>query len=86
MTITRDNHYVPRLYLKNWEENGRINIYSLIVPHDRVPFWVSRPSKSVAFQKNLYTRIEQGEELDDFEKVFSKRFEMPAKPCLDKII
>ena len=86
MAIIRDNHYVPRLYLKSWEKNERINIYKLIVPNSKVPIWASKPSKSIAFQRDLYTRIEQGEELDDFEQDFSQRFEMPVKPCLDKII
>lgn len=28
------NHYVPELYLKQWEHEGRISTYRLLVPHD----------------------------------------------------
>lgn len=54
--ITRDNHYVPRMYLKNWSVDKQIYTYSLLVQHAKVPYWREEPIKSASAWKDLYTR------------------------------
>ena len=84
-TLKRKNHYVPRLYLSHWANNGELFEYSLIVQHPNVPIWNRRPICSVASQKNLYIYADNGIESDFIETDFDSRFENPAKEPIDKL-
>lgn len=87
MTITQDNHYVPRMYLKNFiAESGEVCSYKLLVPHSDVRPWDRFSIAGTGYQKNLYTRIERGEESDDIEKWLNQEFENPAKEALRKVV
>ena len=74
MGVSRDNHFVPQMYLRNWCISGKekLFVYRLLVPN--------------GFLKNLYVRVEDDQELDDFETGFNELFEAPAKLALDKAI
>ena len=85
MDINRDNHYVPQFYLKNWATNKQIFVRRLLVSDERISEWDRRNVRSTAYIKNLYLRIEDGNECDDFELNFNSRFETPVKPILSKI-
>ena len=85
MSISRDNHYLPQMYLKQWAQDGRIQEYRLIVSHASVPNWKRRTIKSAAVQKNLYLRMEDDIELDDIEHWFDQNFEEPAAKALNKV-
>lgn len=85
--ITRDNHYVPRMYLKNWSiDKQTIWTYSLLVQHASVPYWRKESIKSASAWKDLYTRMVNTKDIDDFEIWFDTEFESPAKHVLDKIL
>ena len=84
MSLRKNNHYVPRLYLNNWGDNNRIWVYNLLVPNENVPVWTSHSVERTASYDNLYTRIEDGKTIDDFEEDFNKRFETPASPVIKK--
>src|SRR5579859_2542832 len=87
MSITQDNHYVPRMYLKNFtSESGEVFSYRLLVPHSDVRTWDRFSVAGTGYQKNLYTRIERGEETDDIEKWLNRDFENPAKEPLSKVL
>lgn len=86
MIISRDNHYVPQMYLKYWASDNKIWVYNLLVSHPKVPNWIQKSVSGVAFQDNLYVRVENDQDFDDFEHDFSARFETPAKEPLDKIV
>jgi hypothetical protein len=87
MTITRDNHYVPRLYLNNFTSRaGEVFSYRLLVPHPGVRNWDRFSVAGTGYQKNLYTRIERGEETDDIEQWLNREFENPVKEPLCKVL
>lgn len=57
----KDNHYVPRLYLKRWADaNNKVNTYRLLVPHQRRPLWKRRSAKGLAYHEHLYTLSKAG--------------------------
>lgn len=42
--LHRDNHYVPRMYLKRFEATpGRVLTYRTLVAHVSVPVWKPQP-------------------------------------------
>ena len=82
--IKRHNHYVPEMYLNNWANRKKVNTYSLLVPHEKVPVWKRTSIKYAASIDNLYVRQRKGQELDDFEDVFMRRYETPAKVPMQK--
>lgn len=47
----RDNHFIPRMYLKPWETpDGKIWTYRILVQHENVPIWQEpRKSSRLAF-------------------------------------
>ena len=86
MNLSRNNHIVPRMYLKNWAVNDRIWVYNLLVSNSHIPFWTQKSVGGVAYYSDYYVRVENGKETDYFEREFSARFESPAKEPLSKII
>lgn len=80
------NHYVPELYLKQWEHNGRVPTYRLLVPHDNFPLWERLPLKSIAFRRHLYTALIGQEETDEIERWLDREFESPAQEAIYRVI
>lgn len=76
--IKRDNHYVPQMYLKQWAIDNRIKEYLLLVPHEGMHLWSNPGLSHVAVQKDLYVRVTDNEEIDDFEIDFNRLIETPA--------
>lgn len=86
MSISRNNHFVPQMYLQNWAHNERrIYNYHLLVPHPHYPVWSNESIEHTASIQNLYVRENNSVEIDDFESDFNERFETPAKRPLEKI-
>ena len=83
-SISHNQHYVPQMYLKNWENNGNVLCYRLLVSHESVPLWTRQSVTRTASQDKIYTRIENDVELDNFEQEFNHRFETPAKTAIEK--
>lgn len=84
--ITRDNHYVPRTYLRRWaDENGRVWMYRLLVPHANSAEWWSASSKGVVFRQHLYTRAAPEGLTDQIERWLEAEFEFPAADVLQKV-
>jgi len=87
MTKTRENHYVPRRALRRWSHDGiKVNVYSLLVPHARVPLWAVRSIKKVAAQTDLYTEFNGEEEDDAFERQLTHDYEEPGQNAIDKLL
>src|SRR5205814_31317 len=84
----RDNHYVPRVYLKPWgrESDGRVWTYRVLVEHENVSVWKPFSTKAVANHAHLYTQIAAGIETDQIEKWFDREFESPAEGPIRKAI
>lgn len=82
-----ENHYVPRLYLKNWsDDSNKIWIYHTLVSNDAVPLWNSRAISGIAYFPYLYIRDNNGVLQDDFESWFSSEFENPVAPVFKKVL
>lgn len=81
----RDNHFVPKLYLKKWSSDGqKIWGYRTLVTQEIIPLWKLQSIRGVGYHKNLYTRISADGETDEFELWFDKEFETPAEEALYK--
>lgn len=85
--LRRDNHYVPRSYLKRWgDDDGRIWTYRILVSHPNVPVWKRHSIKSIAYHRHLYTRVTGGEESDDVERWLDVEFEAAAADAIEKVV
>lgn len=86
MPMTQDNHYVPRLYLKNFgNADGFLFRYRTLVSNAAIPEWKRMHLSGVGYQKHLYTRALLDGDSDDIEQWLSKDFETPAGETLAKI-
>lgn len=87
MALTRDNHFVPQLYLKNFvSTTNEVYEYRTLVSHSSVPVWKPVHVAGTGYEKNLYTRIVQGEETDDIERWLNQEFETPAAEPLQRVL
>jgi hypothetical protein len=87
VALTRNNHFVPQLYLKNFAtDSGKVLEYRTLVCHPKVPTWNSVNVAGTGYEKNLYTRIVRGEEADDIEQWLNSEFESPAREPLQKVL
>ncbi len=85
MPFHRENHYVPRLYLKRFaRRDGRIATYRILVADHRVPEWKMSSTKGVAYHSHLYTRIAGGFETDEVELWLKREFEDPAEEAIKR--
>lgn len=85
--ITRDSHYVPQATLRRWSNDGKqILAYRTLVPHVNIPEWSLKSIRGLAYQRDLYTTLSGGQELDDFERWITKEFEERALESINKIL
>ncbi|MDZ3826565.1 DUF4238 domain-containing protein [Pseudomonas monsensis] len=84
--LHRDNHYIPKLYLKNWASAGKVLTYRLLVPRDSYPLWQPRPLKAIAFHQHLYTYTLGGQLTDEFERWLDTHFESPAAAAIERVV
>lgn len=85
--FARDNHYVPRIYLKQWgSEDGRLWSYRILVSNNNVPMWKLSSTKGIAYHAHLYTRIIAGGQTDEIEQWLDREFEAPAELVIKKIV
>lgn len=83
----RDNHYLPRMYLKAWATaGGQVWTYRILVAHSNVPMWKLFSSKSVAHHEHLYTQLAAGKQTDEIERWFERDFETPAEEPIEKVL
>lgn len=85
-TLGKDNHYVPKLYLKQWSHDGQIPTYRLLVPNENYPLWKEQSLKGIAFQQHLYTYLAGQEETDEFERWLDREFENPAQAAIERVV
>ena len=85
--IIRDNHYVPRLYLKNFtNSSGKLHCYRTLVSHRNVNEWKVNSPAMVASQMNLYTQTTTEGDSDEMELLLHRNFEEPGKRAIQKAI
>lgn len=85
MALSRNNHYIPRMYLAYWGENKKIWVYKLLVPDEKVPLWSPKSIKYTASFDNLYVNYHNDAEYDDIEHYIAENVEDQAKDVIDKI-
>jgi hypothetical protein len=84
--LHKDNHYVPKIYMRQWATKDKIPTYGLLVPHGNVPLWKLHSLRGIAVRRNLYTQIVRGTESDDLERWLDSEFEAPAKEALTNAV
>jgi hypothetical protein len=83
----RDNHYVPRSYLKRWTRDGlKVSTYQLLVAHAQTPAWRERSTRGIAYHEHLYTKLAAFGETDEIERWLDSEFEAPAEEAIDKVV
>lgn len=83
----RDNHYVPRTYLKRWARDGlKVWSYQILVAHAQTPIWRKRSTRGVAYHEHLYTKLAASGESDEIERWLDAEFEAPAEEAIEKVI
>lgn len=83
--FSKNNHYVPRMYLKHWATDNKIYVYNLLVSNENVPMWQLQSISRTASMNKMYVRMESDSEIDDFETYFSQSFEDPAASPFEKL-
>lgn len=87
MQVTRNNHYVPRWYLKQWTgESGKLLQYRLLVSHASVPKWEPKSCRAVGYRSDLYTSERDGLPSDAFERWLEEEYERPAQAALKRVL
>jgi hypothetical protein len=83
----RDNHYVPRSYLKRWTHGDlKVWSYRILVSHSRVPLWRESSTRGVAYHEHLYTKLAASGESDEIEHWLDADFETPAESAIERVI
>ena len=84
--LSRNNHYLSQMYLKNWSTDNKVEVYELLVPNSNYPIYNSKSIKGVGSYNSMYVRLSNNVEIDDIEHMFSTDYETPAKVSLDKAV
>ncbi len=85
--VVRDNHYVPQALIRRWSTDElHVHAYRLLVSHAAVPLWSLQSIKTVAYARDLYTEVAEGEERDAFEKWIQEEFETPGFEAVDRLV
>jgi N-methylhydantoinase B/acetone carboxylase, alpha subunit len=84
--LRKDNHYVPKLYLKQWAHECQVFTYRLLVPSENTPLWKRQSLKGIAFHQHLYTYLAGQEETDEFERWLDSEFENPAEEAIRRVV
>lgn len=79
------NHYVPKIYLKQWATDNRLNEYKLLVSHERVPNWDTVSISNTSSVNSLYLYFDEGELTDEMEDYFSLEFETKYNSFLEDL-
>ncbi len=86
-SITHINHYVARGAFKPWsEDETTVYVYSLLVPTSKNPEWKRRAISGVAWERDLYTTLAEGQEVDDFERWIKTEYEDPGLEAVNKLM
>ena len=82
----RNNHFVPKNYLKRWSTNGhQIWGYPLLVSNQNILMWKLYSISGIAYHTHLYTKLSvDGLETDEFERWLDKEFETPVEEAIYK--
>ena len=83
--LSRNNHYVPKVYLKHWANNKELYVYNLVVNNRSVPMWRKCNIKTTGTWENLYVNVFNEEESDFIEHNLDEKVERPSNTPLAKV-
>ncbi|EKO3618610.1 MULTISPECIES: DUF4238 domain-containing protein [Vibrio] len=87
MSVKKDNHFLPQMYLKNWcNEQGKVFQYRKVVQHENVPIWKDYYPSAIGYSRYLYVNTQNGNPDDILENWFDSNYESPAKNSIDRAI
>ena len=78
------NHYVPQVYLKQWENKKRIYTYEVLVPNKKCPIWKTESIRRTSSVDYLYIYKENNELTEELENFFSE-IENYYQTFMDKV-
>lgn len=82
-----ENHFLPRLYLRGFENPGRkVAVYRTLVSHPKVPEWETMSTKGLGRMSHLYSVKKNGMISDELERWLETEYETPAAPVLSKAL
>lgn len=85
-TFRRDNHYLPRMYLKRWADaSARVWTFRTVVSDSRVPEWKAQSVRGVAYHQYLYARVAAGGVTDELERWLASEIDSPAEAIIEKV-
>lgn len=84
--LSRNNHFIPKFYLKNWGSDNKVWATQLLVPNCNFPIWRQESISVTAVHKNLYVRTDSQKETDEFESWFNEVFETPVQEAFLKAV
>lgn len=86
LSLTRDNHFVPRTYLRGWANTGgKLWVYRTLVSRASVPEWRAHSVRGVAHHEHLYTQFLASGESDAVEQWLATRIDSPAAQVLQRV-
>ncbi|WP_181318372.1 DUF4238 domain-containing protein [Photobacterium kishitanii] len=87
MSVKKNNHFLPQMYLKNWcNEQGKVFQYRKVVQHENVPVWKDYYPAAIGYSQYLYVNTKNGCPDDILENWFDTNYEFPAKNSIEKVI
>lgn len=85
--IRAKNHYVPKVYLRNWcDSDNQLWVYRSLVSDANVKFWKKTTPAAVAYHSHLYTKLGDKNLDDEVEKWFDRDFESPAHGAINRVL
>lgn len=82
---TKNNHYIPQVYLKSWSKENKLYVFEKIAPNPNYPVWSRKNIKSVASGNEIYNIEIDGVMDDSLEEIFSKNIESKLPNFLNRI-
>lgn len=87
LSVKKDNHFLPEMYLKNWcNEQGKVFHYRKVVQHENVPLWKDYYPSAIGYHKYLYVNTQNGSPDDILENWFDSKYEFPASKSIEKVL
>lgn len=83
--MKKNNHYVPQIYLKQWEKKHKIYTYEVLVPNKKCPIWKRESISRTSSLDYLYLYNINKEISEELEEFFSFEVENYYQTFIDKL-
>ena len=76
MTMTRNNHYVPQFYLRNFAVDSEKKKVTSVAKNDEYAVWSTRSIENIGFERDLYVTLSGGVTIS-IDPLINQRIETP---------